>query len=192
MKQKLRSEINTKDTWDLTYIYKNEDEFNKELDSIKKEIQKINEYKGHLLDSSESLLKYLEFSDVIERKLYKLYYYAHLNLDVDTTNTHYQQMEGIVSNLLQEEGIISSFVMPELMKGDYNKVLEFINENKGLEKYRFNLECIYRYQKHTLNEEEEKLLSNLSKVLGNSSDVFENLTDADITFPNIFRKSINN
>ena len=40
----------------------------------------------------------LKLSDDIERKLYKLYYYAHLSLDVDTTNTVSQELS-IVSTL---------------------------------------------------------------------------------------------
>ena len=184
MKQKKRSDIKIEDTWDLTLIFKNDEEFRKELESAKKDIYKINEYKGKVLNSSKTLLNFLELSDDIERKLYKLYYYAHLNLDTDTTNTYYQDMEGKVSNLLQEESIISSFVLPELLKGDYNIVLKYLKENKDLEKYRFNLECIYRYQNHSLNEEMEKLLSTISKSFI-ADETFEALTDADLTFPNV-------
>ena len=184
MKQRLRSEIKEEDTWDLTYIFKNDDEFNKSLEEAKNEIKKVSEFKDKILNNSETLLSFLEYSDEIERKLYKLYYYAHLSLDVDTTNTKSQTKEGLVSNLIQEYSVLSSFVMPELLKGDYNKVKEFIDENKKLEKYSFNLEEIYRYQNHSLSEECEKMLSTLSKSFI-ADETFEALTDADITFPNI-------
>ena len=184
MKQKQRSEINEKDTWDLTYIFKDEDEFNNIYKEAKSEIKKVTEYKGKLLENSDGLLSFLEYSDNIERKLYRLYYYAHLNLDTDTTNTVSQEREGKVSNLLQEYKILSSFVLPELLKGDYEKVKEFIKENKPLEKYTFNLHEIYRYQNHRLNEEGEALLSTIGKSFI-ADDVFEALTDADMTFPNI-------
>ena len=35
-------------------------------------------------------------------QLYKLYYYAHLNFDSDTTNNEYQKMNGKIENLLAE------------------------------------------------------------------------------------------
>ena len=184
MKQKLRDEIDIKDTWDLTYICKNDDEFNKTYDEAKNEINEVSNYKGKILNSSDSLLSYLEYSDNMERKLYKLYYYAHLNLDTDTTNVSSQTYEGKVANLLQEYGVLSSFVLPELLDGDFGKVKAFIKENKGLEKYQFNLEEIYRYQGHRLSEENEKMLSCLSKSFI-ADEVFESLTDADLTFPNI-------
>ena len=184
MKQRNRSEIKLEDTWDLTYIFKNKDEFLKSLNETKKLIPEISKYKGKLLENDKNLLEFLEFSDQLERKLYKLYYYAHLSLDVDTTNTSSQEMEGKVSNLLQEYSVLSSFVIPELLKSDYKIVLDFINKNKELEKYKFNLECIYRYKNHSLNEEMERVLSTLSKSFI-ADDTFEALTDADITFPHI-------
>ncbi len=184
MKQKNRSEIKIEDTWDLTYIFKNEKDFFKELENVKPLLSKVTEYKGKLLESDEMLLSFLEFSDDIERRLYKLYYYAHLSLDVDTANTKSQEMEGKISNLLQEYGILSSFVVPELLKSDYEIVEKYLEKNKKLEKYRFNLECIYRYKDHSLNEEIEKVLGTLSKSFI-ADDTFEALTDADITFPKI-------
>jgi len=184
-KQKERKDINVNDTWDLTLIFKTDEDFYKELDKVTKEINDITKYQGHILDNSNNLLSFLKQSDEDERKLYKLYYYAHLKLDQDTANTIYQEMEGKISNLLQEYSILTSFVMPELMNGDYEQVLKFIKENKELEIYRFNLENIYRYQSHSLNHDEEKLLSTLSKSLDTAEKTFESLTDADINFPDI-------
>lgn len=184
MKQKLRDEINIEDTWNLTYIFKDENEFNKVLEEAKKEIKEVSTFKDKLLNSSDDLLKYLKYSDNMERKLYKLYYYAHLNLDTDTSNTNSQAREGRVAKLLQEYSVLSSFVLPELLSGDYEKVKEYIRNNKELEVYSFNLEVVYRYQNHRLSEENEKMLSMLSKSFI-ADETFEALTDADMSFPNI-------
>ena len=94
MKQRVRSEIKKEDTWDLTYIFKDEKEFNKIFKETKEEIKKVSEFKGKILLNSNCLLSFLEYSDNTERKLYKLYYYAHLELDTDTTNTNSQAKEG--------------------------------------------------------------------------------------------------
>ena len=166
-------------------FYKNDDEFYGELKKVSESIDVVSKYRGKILESSKTLLNFLQESDELERKLYKLYYYAHLKLDQDTTNTFYQAMEGKITNLLQQYSVLTSFVVPELMKGDYNKVLSYIDEEKGLETYRFNLEELYRYQEHSLNEEQEELLSHLSKSLGSASEAFESLTDSDITFPDL-------
>ena len=184
-KQRDRKDIKEEDTWDLTLIFKSDEDFYNDLKNVESNISIITKYQDHILDNSNNLLSFLKQSDKDERSLYKLYYYAHLKLDQDTTNTKYQEMEGKISNLLQKYSILTSFVMPELMKGDYNKVLEYIKENKELEVYKFNLENLYRYQAHSLNHDEEKIVSMLSKSLSTAENTFESLTDADMSFPDI-------
>ena len=185
MKQRVRSEIEVKDTWDLTPIYKTEEDFYKDYNLFKKEKDEIEKYKGRILESSKTLLEFLKLSDKLERKLYRLYYYAHLNYDVDTTNSKSLEKTEMISQLMIEYSSLTSFINPELLKGDYNKVLEFIKEEKELEKYQFNLQNLYRYKKHILSEKEEKLLSNLGVSLDAASSIYETLTDSDLTFGNI-------
>ena len=62
MKQRVRSEIDIKDTWDLTYIFKDENEFNKNYEEAKSEIKEVVKYKDKLLLFSNSFpLKTLTF-----------------------------------------------------------------------------------------------------------------------------------
>ena len=184
-KQKTRDEIEEKYKWDLTTIYKSDEEFKKELDDIKKELEKVKEYKGNIINSSKNLYTYLTESDKLERRLYKLYYYAHLNHDSETTNPKNQELQGNIDNLLQNYSELTSFVTPELLSVDYDKIKEYYKEEPKLLEYEFNLECIYRYKKHTLDEKSEKILSTLSKVFSNPEECYDSLTDSDMTFGNI-------
>ena len=59
-----RCEIDNKYKWDLSSIYKNDDEFNKVLDKVSKEISKFNEY-HNLMDSSSKLLEFMKFDETI-------------------------------------------------------------------------------------------------------------------------------
>ncbi len=185
MKQKLRSEIAKKDTWDLEVIYKNEDLFMKDYNSLKEEQKEILNYKGKLLKDAKTLLEFLELTDKLDRKLYKLYYYAHLSFDVDTTNTKSQELVGLVTKLMVESSSMSSFVDPELLKGDYQTIEKFYKDEPKLLKYKYNLERLYRFKSHTLSEDEEKILSTLGDSLGASEDIYEALTDSDMKFGNI-------
>ncbi len=184
-KQRTRDEIEEKYKWDLTTIYKSDEEFNKELKNVKEELEKVTNYKGNIVNSSKNLYTYLTESDALERRLYKLYYYAHLNFDSETTNPKNQELQGSVDNLLQRYGELTSFVTPELLSVEYDKIKEYYNEEPRLLEYEFNLECIYRYKSHTLDEKSEKILSTFSKVLGSPEDCYDALTDSDMTFGNI-------
>lgn len=184
-KQKTREEIEEKYKWDLTTIYKTKEEFLKEYDAVSKLIYDIVKYRGKILENSETLFEFLEFSNNVDRKLSKLYYYAHLTFDQDTTNTRSQELEGKVNNLFVKYEELSSFVAPEMYKKTYDEIKKYIEENPNLEKYKFNLESFYRFEKHKLTEEQEKMLSTLSQTLGSPESIFESLTDSDMKFGNI-------
>ena len=180
--QKLRSEIDEKYKWDLSPIYKCDEDWYKDLKIVSKEVEKVSNYKGKIVSSANGLLEYLEFSIEIERKLYKLYYYAHLNFDADTTNDTYQQMHGKIQNLLARYDELDSFSNPEMMKVNYDTIKQFYNDEPKLKEYEFMLEQIYRYKEHILDEKSEAILSAFSKINSSPEEIYEALTDSDIKF----------
>lgn len=181
-RQKARSEIEEKYKWDLTPIYKDVDSWYEDYDLVSKEIKKVLDFKGNIVKSAKNLLDYIEFSMNLERKLYKLYYYAHLNFDSDTTNNEYQKMNGKIENLLAEYNKLDSFVNPEMMKTDYNQIKEFYKEEPRLQEYEFLLEQLYRYKDHILNTEAESIISSFANINSTPEQVFEALTDSDLRF----------
>ena len=98
-KQKLRDEVSNDYKWDLTKIYKTDEEWNKDYQKLESEIIKIKDY-TNFIESSENLYNFLTFNEKIERLLNKLYYYAHLNFDVDTLNDKYQEMNQKMIDML--------------------------------------------------------------------------------------------
>ena len=183
-KQKLRDEVSNDYKWDLTKIYKTDEEWNKDYQKLESEITKIKDY-TNFIESSENLYKFLTFNEKIERLLNKLYYYAHLNFDVDTLNDKYQEMNQKMIDMLDYFNELTSFVIPTFLKIDYSKIQQYINELSSLKEYEFTLEQIYREKEHTLDEEKEHMLALLGKNLSNPGSTFEALTDSDLTFGNI-------
>ena len=183
--QKTRDEIETKYTWDLTLIYKTDAYFEKDYERVSKEINDITRYKGILVKSASNLLGYLKLSNELEKKLYKLYYYANLKNDQDTTNTKYQAMLGKVKNLLTKFEELDAYAEPELMSIDYSLIEKYYEEEKELKEYEFVLSNLFRFKKHILSKEVEEVLSSLSNSLNNSSETYELLTDSDMKFGKI-------
>ena len=183
-KQQTRSMIDDNYKWDLTFIYKNEEDFNEDLEKAKEEIKKVSNFKD-LLSSSKRLLEYIEYDEQTERLLYKLYYYAHLNYDSETINTKYQKMYKLINDLLSEYSELGSYITPLFMQTDYSVIEKYMEEEPKLKEYEFSFKNMYRYQEHTLNEEEEKILSILSNTLSNPSNTYDALTDSDMEYGNI-------
>lgn len=183
-KQKLRSEISDEYKWDLTAIYKTDADWYKDLEKAKKEVKKINNY-HNFLDSATNLLKFLEFTNQLERLLNKLYYYAHLNYDTDTTNTKYQEMTTLITDVMTEYSELSAFIIPTFISKDYSLIEKYIKELKELKDYEYNLKNIYRYKDHTLDEKTEKIISTLSNTISNAANIYEVFSDSDLTFGTI-------
>ena len=180
--EKLRCEIEDKYKWDLTKIYKDEKEWQKDFDDVKEKILKVLEYKDSFLSNGKKLYEYLKYDEEVSRKLEKIYYYAHLNYDANTLDEKYKVMTNKVSDLFTKYNELSSFVVPEILKLDEEKLNTFYKEEEKLEDYRFSIENIYRFKNHTLDEEKEKMLSNLSKCLSNPEETYEALTDSDFEY----------
>ena len=182
-KQKLRSEIEDKYKWDLSSIYSSDEEFLKDLDVFKEEINKLNDYSENMMDNANNLYNCLKLTDNLEMKLDKLYSYAHLHNDEDTTNNTYQKYYGMVINVYSEYSKVSSFITPMLLRYDYSKIEEFYKELPKLkEEYEFILSDIFRGKRYKLEENVEKTLSHLVKAFDNSEEIFEVLTNSDFTF----------
>lgn len=180
--EKLRCEIEDKYKWDLTKIYKDEKEWQKDFDDVKEKILKVLKYKESFLSNGKKLYEYLKYDEEVSRKLEKIYYYAHLNYDADTLDEKYKVMTNKVSDLFTKYNELSSFVVPEILKLDEEKLNTFYKDEEKLEDYRFSIENIYRFKNHTLDEEKEKMLSNLSKCLSNPEETYEALTDSDFEY----------
>lgn len=181
---KKRCEIDNSSKWDLTPIFKTDEDWDKEFEILSKEINNITRHKDIFTKSSENLLDFLKESEILERRVYKLYYYAHLSYDADTLDVSAQERYQKSENLLTTYSSLVSFFEPTILKEDYNYILKLCCENEELEKYKFKFEKIFRYKDHTLSNEVEEVISKLSKSLGISYEIYSILTDSDIKFGN--------
>lgn len=88
-----RSHIEEKYQWDLTSIFPNDQTWEKEEKSLAKDLEIAVKRAGHLLDSSQSLLEITELYLALSRRLEKLYVYASMKNDQDTTVSYYQELQ---------------------------------------------------------------------------------------------------
>ena len=182
-RQKRRDEIDSQYKWDLKTIYASDEEFYKEYKEVGRMIEDFNP--SNVLESGEKLYNYLKSKDDIYVLIDKLYNYAHLNNDSDTTISLYDEMVKKVLNLYDEMEKKNSFFFPTLLKLDYSKIEKFYSDFPKLKDYEIMLKESFRFKNHVLGEKEEALMSELSKALRSSSETYEKLTDTDMTFGHI-------
>lgn len=181
----LRSEIPVEDTWKLEDIFASDEEWEKEFHEVKKQIPGIQEFQGKLGDSAQKLFEALQFEDLLLERIGKLYTYAHMRYDQDTTNSFYQGLDDRMKNLYSQAASQLAFIVPEILSIEESKLSGFLEENAELKLYEHALEEINLQRPHVLSAEEEALLAQASEVMNASSNTFGMLNNADLQFPSI-------
>lgn len=186
-----RSEQQEQNTWDLTTIFKSDDAWENAFTELSEYLGKEKAFQGKLSTSSETLLNALLLDAEIDELLGKVYVYAHLKHDEDTTNAKYTAFEQRAATLASQFSSAWSFMLPELMTIDESQLNTFIAEHKGLERFKFDLEKINKRREHVLSEKEELILAEAQEALSASSNTFSMFNNADLTFDNIKDKDGN-
>lgn len=175
-KYKSRSEVPEKYKWDLTDIFKDLNDFNNSFEVVKNDIDKLKDY-VNCTKSPDELLKYIEFSNDLGSRLLSLVIYAMLTNDQDLNDNLGVELIGKVSTLETDYSINTSFFEPELLSLN-KKEYEDLFSNKNLLKYKSILDDIYRYKDHILSEDKEKIVSQLTNVTENYSQMSSTLMNA--------------
>lgn len=180
-----RSEIKVEDTWKLEDIFASDDAWEKEFEEVKALIPKMEKFKGKLGESAQTLYDALQEQDELTMRVSKLYTYAHMRYDQDTTNSFYQGLNDRIKTLYTQIASALSYVTPEILSIEESKIKQYMAEHKELKLYAHALDEITRERPHILSESEEALLAQASEVLGSSSNTFGMLNNADLEFPSI-------
>ena len=180
-----RNQVDEQYKWDLTKIFKDEEEFNSLFEEVKKEIKSFSQYEKTMPQSAKNFYDTINTYYKISRSLDKLAVYTSLKFDEDTSNNQNQSLKIKVSNLYDEWSKVCFFVTPTILKKDYSEIENYYKEEPKLLDYETIIKREFRYKEHTLTDAEEKLLSNMTKVFNNDYETYELLKDSDLKFGTI-------
>ena len=180
-----RKDIDKKYTWNLDKIYSSIDDFNKDYKLAVGKIEEISKYENNLTDSSKNMYNGIKLYFDTARIMEKLYMYAHLSFDLDTSNNKKQELTVKISNLYDMFSKNSYYFHTSIRKLDKDELDRYYKEEQKLHEYENYIKDIYRYKEHILSDEEERLLSSIGKIVGNSYDTYELFKDSDMSFDSI-------
>ena len=178
-----RSHIDEKDQWDLSTVFATDDAWEAELASLDGDLENAKAYKGRLTASSNDLLAITESYLALSRRLEKLYVYASMKNDQDTTVAKYQEYQAKATAIYAKFSEIFAFYEPELMQLSKEAFEDFVAETPALSAYAHFFEQLFKRQPHVLSQAEEELLAGAQEIFGAAGETFELLDNADIIFP---------
>src|SRR6201981_651561 len=177
----LRADIADSVKWDLTHLFADVSKWQEDFAWLQREYPKLEQWKGRVAESAQTLAGLLEFEKALEQKMERVYHYASLQVAEDSTNNEYLARIGQVQNLITKIGETAAFVVPEILAIDEERFGEFLAE-PALKDWGIKLHKIRRMGRHVLSVPEERLLALSNVPLSGYNDTFSQLTDVDMKF----------
>lgn len=174
-----RKDVPEKFKWDNSILYKNVDEWQKDREAIEKEVEKINSFKGKIGESADNFYNLLRLYFDIYKRYYKLTDYAFRNADEDVRISANQSLNQQAATLGTKFSEVSSFINPEILNIDPEKIKQFFDEKKELDEFKFYVNDILRLKEHTLTAREEEILASAGMVTSTPSEVYSIFDNAE-------------
>lgn len=177
-----RNEVPKELTWDLTRVFPTDQAWQKEFESVSNEISNLNNLSAIITKSGNDLYSALTQIFSIDRRLEKIYVYATMSRDVDTSNNHYLVFAAMAEDLANKYSSAISFINPAILSLSNQVLKEFELQEPKLLNYKHYLDQITNKRNHTLDAQSEQIIAASGAALGSSSNTFNVLTNSDLEF----------
>ena len=174
-----RKDVPAKDKWDLSSIYKSDDEWEKALKSIPELTKKAAAYKGRLGESAITLLAALKELEAANLVMETVYHYASLQHEADEDDSKATDRDGRAMMAYTQMQAELSFVDPEIQEIDETKLRKWIS-TKEFADYRIYIEKLLHFKQYILSEKEERILSLAMQPGQTAETAFSVLTNVDM------------
>ncbi len=180
-----RSEITTEDTWNLESIFTSNDDWERDYQSLQSRLPELEALKGTLAQSGQALLAVLRKRDELYAELERLYVYASMRKDEDTTNSMYQGMADRAVQLYVHASTAASYIEPEILDLAPATLERFLKETPELELYRQQLHELSLKRGHIRSAEIEAILAAAGEMADAPGSIFSMIDNADLKLPTI-------
>lgn len=177
-----RTEVPEELKWDLTRVFSSDNDWEQEYTLIKKEVQDLSKLKKDFTKDGHHL--YDDLTKILEvgRRLEKVYVYATMSSDVDSSDSHYLGYVAQAQTLASQFEAATSFMNPSILELSQADLNQFMEDEPKLNNYAHMLEQIMQQKPHTLSAQEEKIIADAGDALGTSENTFNVLTNSDMEY----------
>lgn len=169
-----------RETWDLTYLYKTEADFEKDLKAFREEDIPFLASLNGKLGTEEGLLGYFKKSHEVDARIERLYMYAGSYSDLNKKDIAASKRVASVDLAIQDYIQKCSYIEPELLSLGKEHFDSFFEKHPETKEFDFQIEKLFLGQKHVLSADKEALLASYSPLLGEGGDLYSLLSVADL------------
>ena len=176
-----RDQVPDEHKWDLSGLYADDQAWADDLERLQTLVPDLVAFRGSLADSAARISRFLKLLFEAMQVSERLGYYAALRRFEDMGAPAGQKLYARYMRVASEFDVALSFATPEILRiadGDMEQWLG----GAELSDYELYLRKMLRDKSHTLDEEQERLLSMQSEINQTANNSFHALLDADLDF----------
>ena len=176
-----REQMDPRYQWNLSHIYPSDQAWEAALHGLSDEVKRCARWNGRVAENPAQAI----------REVFALYEalapvdcYAFLRKETNNADETAQALAARATALQIELNTAVSFLEPELNELPEETLTALMND-PDLADYSEFLRDLLRMKAHTMPKEQERLMAMMGEVTRVSNDVFNMLTDVDMTFPDV-------
>ena len=168
-----RNEIETELTWDLSGLFKDQKAFDDQFEKAKAYIHKLCQFKGHIADSKNSFIAFMNTREELMRYMENIEVYASMCVDVDSENEAVQENLSKANSLIDLQTSSLTFIDNEIIAS--KDAIETYLKDEDCKDFRYAMSEIFRTIPHRLDEKTEALLGDVVTLAKCPEDTFRSL-----------------
>lgn len=158
-------------TWDLKAMFASQSEFEEMVGETKILLQSCLERKGHICDSIDTFISYMNDDENLGKYLENLVVYAKMSTDVFPNNEQNQKNLATAMTLMQQASIDLNFASLELM--EHKDIIDEYLNHERCQDFRFPMYELFRTLPHRLSDEQEKMMSEIQELASIPQETFQ-------------------
>jgi len=169
-------------TWNSESVFPEEAGWEEAVQAILSRIPDLEEFKGHLGDSPDSLADWFEVSERARRLMAKVIVYSTMAYSVDVGDQAAAARVDRSRSVAAQLGAAAAFAVPEMLSIGLPKLRDWVKSSPRLSHLGHYLDRLEKLQKRIRSAEVEELLTQVTDPLATALSVHSVLANTDLKF----------
>lgn len=176
-----RDKIDKRYQWDLTHIFPSDAAWEEAFEAMNADVAACAAWNGRVAENPRQAIRDMF---ALDEKFTPVYCYAFLRKETDNADETAQSLQARAVSLSVSMITATSFLEPELCALPEATLTELMND-PDMADFSEYLRGVIRRKPHRLSKDQERLLAMAGEMAGTANQVFNMLTDVDMTFQDV-------
>jgi oligoendopeptidase F len=177
-----RNEVERRFTWNSESVFPQVSAWEEAVATIHSRLPDLEEFKGHLADSPDTLADWFETAEKLERLMARITVYTTMEYSCDVYDQAAAARVDRARSTAAQLGAAMSFALPEMIAIGFPKLREWVAASPRLAHLGHHFDRLERLQRHVRAPEVEEILSAVTDPLSTALSSHSVLANTDLRF----------